>query len=268
MSNGAHDLVARAKALYAKEFTRDSTSEMCANLEQALANVRELAPEVAAEAHALLAGVMICRHLNRWSNGGEGQLAEAEKQIEQALQIAPGTAHAHFAKGFLHRARDQHELALAAFQKTLEHNPRYTGAHAHTGAELLYLGRPEEALPHIEKAIELGPDSPFRGMFYWIMGRTKFFLAQYDEAIPWLEKSILVHKDLWYTRLYLVSAYTLIGRMQEAERALSEFYNLFPYNTIARVIGAPKIALDDNLFVIVGRRNFHVGLRLAGMPEG
>ncbi|HZU90994.1 MAG TPA: tetratricopeptide repeat protein [Stellaceae bacterium] len=268
MSNGANDLVSHAKALYAKEFTRDSTDEMRALLEQALGNARELAPEASAEAHALLAGVMICRYLNRWDEDGEAQLAAAEERIEEALRIAPGTALAHFAKGFLHRARGRHELALAAFRQTLEHNPHFTGAHAQAGAELMNLGRPQEALPHIERAIELDPNSSFRGMFYWNMGRILFLLAQYGDAIPWLEKSIAVQKDLWYTRLYLVSAHALIGQQHEAERALKEFNDLFPGYTAARAVETDeKVNPNHNLFVVIGRRNFHVGLRLAGMPE-
>lgn len=268
MSNGATDPLARARALYAKEFTRNSTSEMRTLLEQVPGRAGDLALEASAEASALLAGVMIRRYLNHWDEDRKAQLAEAEKRIDEALRIAPGTALAHFAEGFLHRARGRHDLALAAFQKALEHNPRLTGAHAQTGAELLYLGRLQEALPHIERAIALGSDSPFRGMFYWNMGRIRFFFAQYDEAVSWLEKSIAVHQELWYTRLYLVSAYVLSGNAGEARRALNEFNALFPDYTIARAIEAEKINPGQNLFIEVGRHNFHAGLRLAGMPEG
>jgi tetratricopeptide (TPR) repeat protein len=266
MSNGANDLVARARALYLREFTRDSAREIQALIEQALSNAGELAPETSAEAYALHADVTICGYLNRWHDD-ETRLAEAEKWIEHALQIAPGTALAHFAKGFLHRARGQHEIALAAFQQTLEHNPRFIGAHAQAGAELLYLGRPQEALTYIERTIAQAPDHPYRSVFCWFMGRTRFFLAQYDEAIPWLEQSAAAQKDLWYTRLYLVSAYALTGKRRDAERALNEFNGLFPNYTVARVIESEKTNPNENLFVVVGRRNFHVGLRLAGMPE-
>jgi tetratricopeptide (TPR) repeat protein len=267
MSNGTNDLVARAKALYAKEFTQDSTREMRAFLEQALGNAGELAPQASAEARALLADVIICRYLNHWDEGGETQLAAAEERIEEALQIAPDTVLAHFAKGFLHRARGQHELALAAFQKTLAYNPSLIPVHVQIGTELLYLGRPQEGLPHIERAIELAPGHPFRSVFHWNMGRILFLLAQYDDAIPWLEKSVSLQKDLWYTRLYLVSAYALTGKASEAKRALDEFNILFPNYTIARAIETEKVDRNPSLFVIVGRRNFHVGLRLAGMPE-
>jgi adenylate cyclase len=266
MSNNAEDLVARAKALYTKDFTRDSTGEIRALLEQALANAAELSPQASAETRALLAGVVICSYLNRWDHD-KAQLAEAEQRIEEALQIAPGTALAHFAKGFLHRAQDQHELALTAFREALEYNPRFPGAHAQTGATLIHLGRPQEALPHIEKAIALiDPDSPLRGMFYWIMGRAQFFLARYGDALSWLDQSIALQKDLWYTRLFLVSACALTGKAREAERGLKEFNDLFPNYTIARLVEIEPP--NRNLLVVIGRRNLHTGLRLAGMPEG
>lgn len=266
MSNGISDVVTRVKVLYTQEFTRKSAGEMRALLEQALTETGEREPQAAAEARALLAGVMACQHLNNWTAEGEAQLAAAERHIEDALRTTSGPAPlVHFAAGFLHRARGRHEPALAAFRRALEHSSNFAGAHAQTGAELLYLGRPQEALPHIERAIELAADGPLRSMFYWIMGRTRFFLAEYEDAIPWFEKSITIQKDLWYTRLYLVSANALAGRRSEAERVLNEFHSLFPPHTLARVIEAERRIPHDNLFVVVGRRNFHAGLRLAGM---
>ena len=158
-------------------------------------------------------------------NGGIWLRAEAA--VRQALAIDRTHHLAHYAKGFMHRARGEHQAALAAFTEAVKRNPDFAHAHAQRGAELLYLGRPKDAVSEVQKAIKLSPRSPSLGMFYWIIGRAEFFMGQYAAAIPWLQRSIRLLPDLWYNRLYLVSAYALSGKQAAAERALDAFDQKF-----------------------------------------
>jgi adenylate cyclase len=280
MDDSTKDLVSQAQALYAQGLTPERTQQIRQLLERLVAasgGSDDGGPHAAvrgaggdrrslAEGLSLLADVLVCEYLNRWNGAGLSHVNEAKKHVNRALEMASNLPLAHYAKGFIHRANGEHDLALAAFEKTLEHNPKFARAHAQKGAELLYLGRPNEALPCIEKAIEMTPSNPSRGMFYWIGGRTRFFLGQYSDAIPLLLESIKIRDNLWYNRLYLVSAYALTGDRKGAKRTLQRFHALFSgYGTVAHVVEAEKTNPNDNLFVVVGRRNFHQGLRLAGM---
>jgi len=233
---GADDLLARAKALYNHE--RVTTPENTLRTRQALRQALDNSPDVEqgrlAEAWSLYTEILMCDYLNHWNDAGVSELAEAEKAVQHALQIAPDLAQAHYASGLVYRARGEHQRSLAAFTQTIALNPNIPLAHAQQGAELIYTGRPKEALPPIETALRISrPDSPLRGMFYWYMGRAHFFTGDYHDAVPWLRKSVEVRPNLWYNRLYLVSACALIEDKIGAETALREFDARFPGYTLA-----------------------------------
>ena len=246
--------IARASALYEKRLSPASTR-----------NMRGLLDASRHEGAVLHATTVLCDYLNRWNEAGPAEVAEAEAAVLQALRHNPDHALAHYAKGFVHRTKGEHEAALAAFTEALKHDPDFARAHAQRGAELLYLGRPEEAIVEVETALRLSPRSAQRGMFYWIIGRARFFMGQYSQAIPLLRRSIRLWPHIWYNRLYLASAYALSGKPAAASRALQEFEHEFPGYSLARVREHERTNPNDNPFVVAGREQFHEGLRRGGM---
>lgn len=116
---------------------------------------------------------------------------------------------------------------------------RICAAHAQQGAQLVYIGRPLQALPLIEAALRISrPQSPARPMFCWYMGRAYFYAGKYREAIPWLQQSVEGRGNLWYNRLYLVSAHALAGDRDAAAEVLRAFDAAFPNFTLARAIAS------------------------------
>jgi tetratricopeptide (TPR) repeat protein len=249
--------IARATAIYNGRLSAQSTQQMRGHLQ-----------DQAAESSALLATSTLCDYLNRWNDAGPEQVKHAETAVHHALSTKPDHYLGHYAKGFLHRTRGEHEEALAEFTETIKHSPNFARAHAQRGAELLYLGHPEECIVEVQKAIELSPKSPSLGMFHWILGRARFFMGQYDEATSWLQLSVKHWPHLWYNRLYLVSAYALLGKKGPAGRTLRAFDQQFPSWTLSRVALEERSNPNSNQFVVAGRLRFHEGLQRAGMPVG
>lgn len=269
-NTSAYELFARAKALYNHErvTTPENTLLTRRTLRQALEDTAGVEPHKVAQAWSLYAEILMCDYLNRWNDAGTSELAEAEQAVARALQLAPDLPQAHYTSGLVYRARGEHQQSLAAFTRTIALNPNIPLAHAQQGAELMYTGSPEKALRPIETALKISrPDSPSRGMFYWYMGRAHFFSGNYHEAIPWLRKSVDLRPNLWYNRLYLVSACALAGDKTEAETALLEFDARFPGYTLARVATNEQTNPNNNNVVVEGRRKFHEGLVKAGMVE-
>lgn len=264
----AEELFARARALHGKSATPANTRRIRDLLEAVRDEAADIGPRRLAEALSLLSEVLMCDYLNRWNDAGAPELAAADSAAREALGIVPDLAAAHYSSGLVHRAKGEHELSLAAFTRAVELNPNIPLAHVQQGAELIYTGKPVEALRPIETALRIGrPDSPSRGMFYWYMGRAHFFAGNYQEAISWLAKSVELRPNVWYNSLYLVSAYALTGNRDKAETALSEFALRFPGYTLERVILDEKSNPNDNALVTAARREFHRGLRMAGMAE-
>jgi adenylate cyclase len=267
----AADFLARARALYSHEKAPTPANTLVTRrmLREGLENLAGLKSRPLAEAWSLYAEILMCDYLNRWNDAGKRELAEAEHAVERALEIAPDLAQAHYSGGLVYRAKGEHQRSLAAFTRAIALNPNIPLAHAQQGAELLYTGQPEEALQPIQTALEISrPDSPSRGMFYWYMGRAHFFAGNYHAAIPWLRKSAELRPNLWYNRLYLVSACALDGQPEAAASALRDFAQRFPGYTVARVVSDEQTNPNSNSVVVEGRRNFHEGLLKAGMPPG
>jgi adenylate cyclase len=251
----SNDPVKRAEALYNEPLTRKTAKEIEGLLEQA-----------AAQRKAFESIVALCNYLNRWGPG-RMDLDAAEEEIAGALAINPNLAAAHYAQGFVFRAKGHHEKALASFQRSVAIDPSNARSVAQAGAEHLYLGRATEALSEVRKALELDPNSPARGMFEWIAARALFFGGKYGEAIPWLQRSIKTWSDLWYNRAYEVSAYALIDDINTAKQKLADFIQRFPdLDTVARIVEAEKTNPNHHPFVVEGRCWFHKGLASAGMP--
>jgi adenylate cyclase len=248
------DSYTRARSLYEKPVTPRRTQQMLGLLD-----------ESTAETAALTATTVLCEYLNRWNEAGQDRVARAEAAVEQALARDASHFMAHYAKGFLHRSRGQHQAALNAFEETIKCAPEFARAYAQKGEQLLYLGRFEDAIAAVQRAIELSPKSAVRGYFYWVIGRAHFFLGRDADAISWLQRSVRSWPNVWYNRLYLVSANAHAGKRAAATRVLQSFHRQFRGYTLARVIENEDATPADHPLVVAGRERFHDGLRRAGL---
>ncbi len=222
-----------------------------------------------AEAWARLGQIIVNDHLNQWNDTGREQLRDAEEAARKALLIDPNLALAHHTNGLLQRARGAHHAALEAFSRAIELDRNFATAYAQKGNQLTLLGNPEQAPPLIEQAIRLSPHDPSIGIFLWCIGRAHFFTGRYEEAILWLRKSVETRPNVWYNRLYLVSAYALSNLPQAASHALNEYNRRFPTPvcTVAVVVARERAQPNDDPAVVAARNKFHEGLLRAGMTE-
>jgi TolB-like protein len=261
----ALDLRLRATALFFSSIAPEQTLAT----RQLLQRSAELDPS-SAETWARLGQNVATDYVNSWNNSGKEELRVAEEAVRRALLIDPGHALAHMVHGLVQRARGEHHAALEAFSRAVELDRNLATAYANKGNQLILVGRPAEAQALVEQAIRLSPHDPSIGMFYWIIGRSLFFTRRYREAIPWFRKSVGSRPNLWFNRLYLVSACTLADMLEEAKRALAEFNRFFPdpLYTLAVVDERETATPNDDPTVVAARDNFHEGLRRAGMAEG
>jgi adenylate cyclase len=248
------DPLGRAEALYELSVTRQRTQAILDLLDQS-----------AAETAARTATTVLCQYLNHWDGAEPAELARAEAAIAAALAHNPQLYLAHYAKGFLCRTRGQHQDAVNAFDETIRYAPEFARAYAQKGEDLVFLGRPAEAVAQVERALEINPNSSVRGYFYWVIGHARFAMKEDDNAITWLQRSIRMWPDVWYNRLYLVSAHAHSNNRAAASRVLRAFYRHFPGYTFAHVIDSERVVPYGNEFIVAERERFHEGLRLAGM---
>ncbi|HTV90603.1 MAG TPA: tetratricopeptide repeat protein [Stellaceae bacterium] len=254
MRSSSDDPLSGARALYQRTINPARTQE-----------IRRLLDQSAAETAAYSAITALCQYLNHWPDAGPAEVASAEAAVELALADSPQRFIAHYAQGFLYRTRGQHEAAVNAFDETIRLAPEFARAYAQKGEDLVFLGRVAEAIVEVRRALEISPQSSVRGYFYWVMGHAYFVMHEDGEAVRWLRDSVRNWPDVWYNRLYLVSAHALADELTPARRALQTFNRRFSSYRIANVIESESVVPDDNAAIHAERERFHDGLRRAGM---
>lgn len=264
------EIMASARDVYASACTPANTLLIAQVVEHVLRDpVHQNDPEI----WAFCANVRCCDYLNRWNGSDSAELATAERAVETALRLDPNHRRAVYVSGFLHRARGRHAESLAAFERVIELKPEardrmIAEAYAQSGTQWMYLGHPERTGELVEKAIAITPaDSPAVGVFCWIAGRVPFIQGNYGRAIDWLERSVAIRGNFWYTRAWLIAAYALSERIDVARQGLIEFRSLFPQlNSVATVINAEQNISHSHPLLIDARKKVHDGLMLAGLP--
>lgn len=118
-----------------------------------------------------------------------GSQAEALKEFEQELQLDPTNANAAYEAAEIHRKLGQLNNAQENFEMALKHDPDFEEAHLGLGRVLITLGKPDLALPHLQKAISLNSANE---------------VSQYQ----------------------LSQAYRALGKTTEQQKALAEFQRL------------------------------------------
>jgi len=85
--------------------------------------------------------------------------AEALKEFERELEIDPTNANAAYEAAEIHRKLREFQKARELFEQAATHYPDFEQAHLGLSRVLLDLNRPQDALPHLRKALSLNPES-------------------------------------------------------------------------------------------------------------
>src|SRR6185503_3238321 len=104
-----------------------------------------------------------------------------------------------------------------------ELNPNYATAHHWYSELLMGLGRPEEALAEIRRALEIDPVSLILNRQY---GASLLFARQYDAAIAQMKKTVELYANFDVAHSTLSVAYRLKGNFAESVEELAKFQEL------------------------------------------
>jgi adenylate cyclase len=113
----------------------------------------------------------------------------------------------------------QHEKSIAARERALALNPNHAEYLHVLGTSLVFAGRPQEAIPLLEKAIRFDPIPPIG--YLTNLAQAYNDAGLYEEAIEKCKQAIHVEPDKLAAHLQLTSAYISLGHEEEA-RATAE----------------------------------------------
>ena len=149
--------------------------------------------------------------------------AEAERNLQRALQLKPDYWLAHDHYGMLLSAMGRHEEAIQQVRLGLELEPLSVVVSHHAAWYLIRARRYDEAIEQCRKSLDLDPNFPM-GKFW--LGLAYSLKSDFDQAIPALEAA---HQSVGssFASLELARTYAVCGRAADAERLLAESNQLY-----------------------------------------
>jgi DNA-binding SARP family transcriptional activator/TolB-like protein len=188
---------------------------------------------------ALTGLAVTCQHLvsNPWWGDPRAAVAASDlgrEAVAIALSIAPGHAYAHCVQGMLYSAAGQLEDAARAFRQALGMDQRLGVAHAFAGYNAAFLGRADETLPAIERAMNFDQSDRRHSIWYFFGGFAELLLGRAEKSIGLLQKSLERNPSYGSAQLFLTGALSLVGRRAEAAETAAKLRARYPdYRTNA-----------------------------------
>jgi adenylate cyclase len=174
-SMAAYECVLAGKVLHHRS-TREDNAEAQRLLERAIA----LDPKYA-HAHAWNACVLGQTWVNGWCEDRDATWDRVVAELEVALALDDNDSDVHRILAAVSLARGDHEKARYHQERALGLNPNNDLIVVQQGELLTWLGRPEDGIEWIRKAMRLNPHHPER--FWNHLGRAYFVARRYAEAI-------------------------------------------------------------------------------------
>jgi TolB-like protein/class 3 adenylate cyclase len=193
------------------------------------------------------------------------RFAAAEAAATMALSMAPGSAIAHLCLGMIYGFTNRAIQGIAESERALALDRNLAGAHALIGQYKLFIGRGAETEAHVQEALRFSPRDPWVYIWLATVGLAKTVLAQPEEAISWLRRSVEANRNFPLCHFVLAANLAHLGQMREAAAEVGAGLSLDPQFTISNFASTEW---SDNPVYLAGRAHIVDGMRKAGTPEG
>ncbi|PST17234.1 tetratricopeptide repeat protein [Mesorhizobium plurifarium] len=145
-----------------------------------------------AHAHAWRACILGQAWVHGWCEDKDAVWAEIVDELDRALALDDNDADVHRILAAVNVNNNALTTARYHQERALSLNPNYDLVVVQQGELLTWLGRPEEGVEWIRKAMQLNPHHPER--FWSHLGKAHFAAGQYGEAIEaFMHLSVLDH---------------------------------------------------------------------------
>ena len=192
-------------------------------------------------------------------------MAAAETKLSRALAIAPNHPWAHWGMGLVLCATNRGARGIEELERALALDPNLAVAHGYIGLAQTFIGRAEETEAHILEAFRLSPRDAASYLWYFNVGFAKACLGRYEEALPWLRKSLDANRNNPWAHFHTAACLAHLGRLDEARREVEAGLTVDPKFTMKRL----RVGLEsDHAAYMVQRERITEGMRVAGLPEG
>lgn len=236
--------------------TKDANVEALQNFQRAT----EIDPNFAT-AHGMSAYCYVWRKANGWAADPDQETAAAEAAARNAARLgfddAIALAQAGFALAFVAANLDD---GAALIDRALNLNPNLAAAWRFSGYVRVFLGDPELAIEHLQRAIRLSPLDPLIFIVQNGIVLAHFFAGRYEEALDWAQRALRQNPNYAAALIMAAVSGALVGRNEDRDKAVDRLRALDPQVRIANFANVWPLRRAEDLVA------FDKGLRLTGLP--
>jgi TolB-like protein/Tfp pilus assembly protein PilF len=250
-SRGTNNIHAYLKALKGYDLlARFRSKEDSANARRLFEEAIALDPEYVG-AYVMLAFTHYHDSVFHWSKTPGKSLERALETAQKALELDESDPSVHSVLECIYTRMGLLDKALAEGKRAIELSPNGAEANAFHCLTLLALGRNEEALAAINKAMRLNPISP--KWYFVLQGDAHRNMGRYVEALASYKKALHIDPNAQHALVGLGVTYTMMGQYEAAIEAFKREIRFNPDFLSARVAlsatyalsGQEKKALDE-----------------------
>jgi adenylate cyclase len=254
----AYDLYLRALAAH-----HPQTSEGVENAVRQVERALEIDPSYAPAA-ALAAWCRVTQAARGWARPTPELAATALQLARHAIDTGKDDPDALWMAGHtIATLSGDHKAGAAAIERALLLNPNAALAWCMRGWVHLFLDEADPAIAAFERASRLSPLDPQGYSIKGGLARAHLTAGRYEEAMRWVDQTILEHPRFTPTLWMKVVLCELMGRHNEACEALKPMLEAWPGFTIEAFTAYAKLPYTARL-----REIYVEALRKAGLPEG
>lgn len=172
-------------------------------------------------------------------------LARVDALARRTRSLDPSDPFSLLITGWSHLLRGDPASALAAYEQSLALGPSVAWAHAARGLALGALGRGEEAVASVSRALRLSPQDPQLHFFEATMGMCLLPLGRVDEASEHLRRALQEGPELPHANMLLAVCHVMRGELEEARARVARLQEIAPEydpRPASQVFGPPGSA--------------------------
>jgi adenylate cyclase len=231
----AYECLLSAKVLHHRS-TREDNVRALERVERAI----ELDPQYA-HAHAWRGCIIGQAWGYGWVTDPDGAVVEVTRSLETAYGLDENDADVHRILAAVHIMQNDHVKAQHHQERALALNPNYDLVVVQMGELLTWLGRADEGVEWILKAMRLNPHHPAR--FWSHLGRAYYTGRQYRSAIDAFMK-VMPLECLQHA--FLASSHGMLGNASSASLHLRRACELNPDFTVENFLSTMHFANESD----------------------
>ena len=199
-------------------------------------------------------------YIEFWMDLGKSprnSIEEGAEMAQKGLAMDDSNPQAHAYLSLFYTLKGEHDKAIAEGERAVALEPGVARSYNLYGMSLSYGGRPEEAIPVLQKGMRLNPLGDSTN--FVALGNAYRFTGRLEEAVLAYKKALQRAPDSLFAHVGLTGTYSLMGREHDARTQAAEVLKVNPKFSVDT--WAKRIPCKDQSIV----EKFIAALRKAGL---